>query len=47
MDILGEIIVPMSDCDHRGICLFAGKKSSSYRSVLNVLRDWAEEEKKC
>lgn len=43
MDIVGERYVPMQGCNHRSICRFPGGTSEGYKTVLNVLQDWAEE----
>jgi len=43
MDIAGERIIPMPDCDHKSICRFSEETSSSYKSVWGVLQDWADE----
>jgi hypothetical protein len=46
MDIAGERIIPMPNCDHRSICRFNDETSGNYKSVLGVLQDWADETKK-
>ena len=46
MDILGERIIPMPNCDHKSICRFSDERSASYKSVWGVLREWADEAKK-
>ena len=45
MDIAGERIVPMPDCDHKSICRFGAETSTGYKTILGVLQDWAEPSK--
>ena len=43
MDIPGERIVPMMNCNHKNICRFGEESSEGYQTILGVLRDWVEE----
>ena len=43
MDIDRERIIPMHSCDHMSICRFGIESREGYKSVLQVLQDWAED----
>jgi hypothetical protein len=42
MDIPGELIVPMPNCDHKSICRFSSETSSSHKTVWGVIQEWAD-----
>jgi hypothetical protein len=42
LDIPGELILPMLNCDHKRICRFNSETSSRYKMVWGVLQEWAD-----
>jgi protein SERAC1 len=42
LDVPGEIIVPMSGCDHQGVCRFPKAASNNYRMILGHIKSLSD-----